>query len=412
MPSNIKSDLAASNFESRILHRNICEAIVNSLKEVFENNKYADKVIEKTLKSNPKWGSRDRKFIAESVYEIVRWYRLLQFSSNTNQHDYWQLLGTWLLSDGVNLPPWEEFNSLDINSLRNNHSKAIEIRKIRESIPDWLDELGEKELQEKWDKELEALNETAVVVLRCNNIKTNIDTLQKLLLSKGIETSKIATVADALVLKKRQNIFSLPEFQSGYFEVQDAGSQLIAPFLDIQPGMRIIDACAGAGGKSLHIAALMQNKGKLISMDVEQYKLLELQKRAKRAGISLIETKLIESNKTIKRLENSADRLLLDVPCSGLGVLKRNPDAKWKLSLNAISEVKAKQEEILLNYSSMLKSKGLMLYATCSILPSENKGQIEKFLTKKSTEFTLLSEKQIWPSDGYDGFYMALLQKN
>jgi 16S rRNA (cytosine967-C5)-methyltransferase len=195
------------------------------------------------------------------------------------------------------------------------------------------------------------------------------------------------------------------------FEVQDAASQLIAPFLRVAPGMRVVDACAGAGGKTLHLAAMMKNKGRIIAMDVEALKLEELQKRAKRAGVSNLEVKRIESSKTIKRLENSADRLLLDVPCSGLGVLKRNPDAKWKLSPEFIENVKELQQHILQDYCNMLKKDGLMVYSTCSILPSENEQQVENFLAQHGDKFELIDQKHAWPTDGFDGFYMALLRK-
>jgi len=174
----------------------------------------------------------------------------------------------------------------------------------------------------------------------------------------------------------------------------------------------VIDACAGGGGKTLHLAALMQNKGRIIALDTENWKLEELKKRARRAGASnMIETRLIESSKTIKRLENSADRLLLDVPCSGLGVLKRNPDAKWKLSLESIEKVKELQQKILNDYLFMLKPGGLMVYSTCSILPSENERQIDKILAERK-ELQLIKQKMLYPSQGYDGFYMALMKKN
>jgi 16S rRNA (cytosine967-C5)-methyltransferase len=193
--------------------------------------------------------------------------------------------------------------------------------------------------------------------------------------------------------------------------MQDAASQLVAPFLRVSPGMRVIDACAGAGGKTLHLASLMNNKGKLIAMDVEASKLTELQKRARRAGVSNLEIKTIESSKTIKRLENSADRLLLDVPCSGLGVLKRNPDAKWKLSTEFIEKVRELQQHILQDYCNMVKKDGLLVYSTCSILPSENEEQVGRFLKQNEDKFELLGEQHHWPSDGFDGFYMALLRK-
>ncbi len=192
--------------------------------------------------------------------------------------------------------------------------------------------------------------------------------------------------------------------------MQDAGSQAIAPYLRIESGQRVIDACAGAGGKTLHLAALMKNKGRIIAMDTEEWKLQELQKRARRAGISNIEPKVIESGKTVKRQANSADRLLLDVPCSGLGVLKRNPDAKWKLSLDFINKVRELQQHILRDYCDMLKPGGLLVYSTCSILPSENEEQVRVFLDSNKN-FQLISDRHIFPSEGFDGFYMALMKK-
>ena len=186
---------------------------------------------------------------------------------------------------------------------------------------------------------------------------------------------------------------------------------MIAPFLQVKPGMRVIDACAGAGGKTLHLAALMQNKGRIIALDTEGWKLEELKKRGRRAGVANVETRVIESSKTIKRLEKSADRLLLDVPCSGLGVLKRNPDAKWKLSVEFIDRVKAIQQQILTDYTSMLKPGGLFVYSTCSLFPSENEQQVEKFLKANSNKFELQEQKTILPSDGFDGFFMARMKK-
>jgi 16S rRNA (cytosine967-C5)-methyltransferase len=175
--------------------------------------------------------------------------------------------------------------------------------------------------------------------------------------------------------------------------------------------MRVIDACAGGGGKTLHLAALTQNKGKIVAMDTEGWKLEELMKRAKRAGASNIETRVIDSAKVIKRLEGTADRLLLDVPCSGLGVIRRNPDAKWKLSLEFVEKVKTLQQKILTEYSTMVKPGGKMVYSTCSLLPSENEKQVEQFLEGNGKTFTLITSKTILPSQGFDGFFMALLQR-
>jgi 16S rRNA (cytosine967-C5)-methyltransferase len=214
-----------------------------------------------------------------------------------------------------------------------------------------------------------------------------------------------------LVLEERQNVFGVPSFKEGLFEVQDAASQIIAYFLRVEPGLRVVDACAGAGGKTLHLAALMKNKGRIVAMDIEQWKLDELLKRARRAGVTNLEPRLIDSSKVIKRLENTADRLLLDVPCSGMGVLKRNPDAKWKLSAQFIEEVKATQEKIINDYCKMIKPGGFMVYSTCSMLPSENENQVSKFLSTHEGKYALVEEKHVWPSQGFDGFYMALIKR-
>lgn len=393
------------------LYVNLARAVVAALGQIFDENKYADKVIEKVLKQNPKWGARDRRFIAETTYDIVRWYRFLQNITEAEEGDYWKLLGGWCVLHEIPLPDWTEFKDLSVKRIQERNIKMKSIRKFRESIPDWLDALGEKELGGRWEKELNALNDEARVVLRANTLKTTAKELRRVLLDAEIETHYVKDIPDALVLAERQSVFRHEAFKEGLFEVQDAASQMVAPFLRIDPGMRIIDACAGAGGKTLHLAALAQNKGRIIALDVEKSKLDELQKRARRAGVSNLEVKLIESSKTIKRLKNSADRLLLDVPCSGLGVLKRNPDAKWKLSPEFIDEVKELQGHILRDYYDMLKKDGLMVYSTCSLLPSENERQIKGFLDQNGDMFELLDERHIWPSDGFDGFYMALLRR-
>ncbi|MBS1978239.1 MAG: methyltransferase domain-containing protein [Bacteroidetes bacterium] len=387
------------------LYRNLSESVVELLHEIFFEGRYADKVIEKAFKQNPRWGSRDRRFVAETTYDIVRWYRLYQAWAATGDQDYWSLLGIWCLKHGVELPPWKEFDAI-----RGVNTTVIPAqRAVRESIPDWLDELGASELKESWDREIHVLNEQARVVLRANTLKIKRTDLQQLLLdSHEIKTAAPENFPDALILEERQNVFTTQAFKDGLFEVQDAGSQLIAPFLEVQPGMRIIDACAGGGGKSLHLAALLKNKGRVISMDTEAWKLEELKKRARRAGISNIETRVIESTKTIKRLAENADRLLLDVPCSGLGVLRRNPDAKWKLDQAFIQKVKETQQQILDDYCKMLKPGGKMVYSTCSILPSENEKQVEAFL-KAHPDYQLEEMKTIFPSEGFDGFFMARL---
>jgi 16S rRNA (cytosine967-C5)-methyltransferase len=396
------------------IHQPLMLALHRALQPIFNDRKQADKVIELTLKANKKWGARDRAFIAENTYEIVRWFRLLKFCTELpkvqTEQQWWDIVVAWLLIKGYSPSVLAGYSSISAEKVRRKFEEAQVIRKVRESIPDWLDRLGEEELGDAWDAELKAMNQPADVFIRVNTLLTSLPQLQKLLAEEGIETEQVAGVMDALRLKKRSNIFRTSAFQNGLFEVQDAGSQLISEFLDVQSGMRVIDACAGAGGKSLHIATQMKNKGKVISMDIEEWKLMELKKRAKRQQISSIETRLIEP-KTIKRLQNSADRLLLDVPCSGLGVLRRNPDTKWKMNEGFIEQIKETQAEIIQQYVSMLKPDGQLVYATCSILPSESEVQVQKFL-EKNTDFQLIEEKRTSPAkDGFDGFYMAKLSR-
>ena len=400
------------------LHRNLCFAIIDGVLEVFNDNKYADKVIQSLLKRDKRWGSRDRGFVAETTYDIVRWKRLYAEISEVKEpfsrDDAWRLFAVWATLRGIKLPDWKYFENTPTRKIKGRFDEACKIRKIKESIPDWIDALGIKELGESvWSKELAKQNEQADVILRVNTLKTSKKELQLKLSAEHIETIEIKGYPNALKLLERANVFKTEAFKMGWFEVQDASSQLVAYFLEVAPGMKVVDVCAGAGGKTLHLSALMQNKGSLIAMDIYESKLKKLKVRAKRNGAHNIDLRLINSTKPIKKLKEKADRLLIDAPCSGLGVLRRNPDSKWKLKPEFLDNIKATQQNILHDYSKMLKPGGKMVYATCSVLPSENQEQINKFIaTKEGRQFKLIKEKKIFAhKSGYDGFYMALLEK-
>ena len=408
----------AANFPPMKLHRNLVFATIDSLHLIFNEKKQADKVLKNTLKRDKRWGSRDRSFIAETTYDIVRWKRLYaeiaEAKEPFDRPNLFRLFTVWATLKGISIPDWPQFEATPTRKIKGRFDELSKIRKVRESIPDWLDALGEKELGKKWDKELAALNKQAEVILRVNTLKTNAKELQAALMEAGHDTEAIKGIPSALRLLERANVFTTEAFKNGWFEVQDASSQKVAQLLDPKPGMKVVDACAGAGGKSLHIAMLMENKGQLISMDIYQNKLTELKRRAKRNGAHNIETRLIESTKTIKKLIGKADKVLIDAPCSGLGVLRRNPGTKWKLQPEFLDEIRATQKELLNSYSRMVKDGGDLLYATCSVLPSENGDQVKAFLSsEEGKEFALVKEERIMPStSGFDGFYLALLKRN
>ncbi|MEQ3662608.1 MAG: methyltransferase domain-containing protein [Flavobacterium sp.] len=400
------------------LHRNLVFTVIDSLLAIFNDGEYADKVVSRALKKDKRWGSNDRKFVAETIYEIVRWRRLYaeiaEVKEPYDRDNIWRIFAVWAVLRGIKLPDWKYFENTPERKIKGRFDELSRVRKFKESIPDWMDELGIKELgEETWAKELAAQNQQAEVILRVNTLKTTKDVLRSILMDLDIETSAVEGYNDALVLKERANVFMTQAFKDGLFEVQDASSQLVAYFLDVQPGMRVVDTCAGAGGKTLHLASLMENKGQLIAMDLYESKLKQLKLRAKRNGAFNIEPRVIEGTKSIKKLHEKADRVLIDAPCSGLGVMKRNPDSKWKLQPEFIDNIKKVQAEVLENYSKIVKPGGKMVYATCSVLPSENEEQIKNFLSSDSGKnFTFIKDKKVLAYEsGFDGFYMALLER-
>ena len=401
------------------LHRNLVYTVIDSIRDIFNEGVYADKAVEKALKRDKRWGSRDRKFVAETIYEIVRWKRLYaeiaEVKEPFDRNNLWRLFSVWCVLKGIALPDWNQIEPTPTRRIKGKFDELSKIRKFRESIPDWIDEVAVSELgEELWTKELAALNKQAEVILRTNTLNTTKKELQKELQDESIFTEFIPNHSDALRLVERANVFRTEVFKKGYFEVQDASSQLVAEYLDVAPGMKVIDTCAGAGGKTLHLASFMKNKGQIIAMDIYESKLKKLKIRARRNKVHNIDTRVIDSTKPIKKLYNKADRVLIDAPCSGIGVLRRNPDSKWKLQPEFLDNIKKVQQTILQKYSKMVKSGGKLVYATCSVLPSENQNQITEFLASESgKDFKLIKDNNVFAhTSGFDGFYMALLEKN
>ncbi len=384
------------------IHTPILNIINTALQKIIHENYYSDKVLEYFFKTNKKLGKRDRSIIAETVYTIVRYYYLLEYLSTDKSiagivNFYFQNLNT--LKQYINSEITSPSEIPERILLSFNH----------ELWNEGIQSLG----KEKWLIEAKALNQPAPLVIRTNTIKITKKQIQQELFKLGIETIEHNDCPEALIITNKKFLSQNELFKNGWYEFQDLSSQRASLFIPkdiLQNAKRIIDACAGAGGKTLHLATLKQNKGQIIALDTDEKKLQELYRRQKRAGCSNIQIKPIHSSKTIKRLSQSADILILDVPCSGTGVIKRNPDTKLKFTKEHLNALLQTQKEILYNYSEMLKKNGYLLYITCSILPKENEKQIQWFLSEQPA-FQLVKQNTIYPSEGFDGFYFALLKK-
>jgi 16S rRNA (cytosine967-C5)-methyltransferase len=399
---------------SKSVQFHILNTLSQALVEVIEKGRHADRMIDKYMRVNKNWSPEDRSFFAEAVYGIIKHKRKLEFVADSK--DLWPVIAAYLMTKNLKPVVRPEFRNIDTGKMK-TRSSALKPPAIEHSFPDWLFELGQKEFAAEWPALMQSLNKDPMIYLRTNTLKTSIEKLIADLKTEKIDAEKIngsIAVPSGLYLKVRKNVFATQAFKKGDFEMQDAGSQLIAPLLQTQPGQQVVDACAGSGGKALHLAALMQNKGKVVALDIHDSKLLDLKQRASRAGATILETKLIDSPKVISQFKNAFDRVLLDSPCSGLGVLRRNPDTKWKLTAEQLSSVREVQKDILSRYSEMCKSGGIMVYATCSLLKCENEEQVKWFLSSSAgKQWSLLSEHRIWPHlHGFDGFYAAVLKKS
>ena len=385
------------------LHRILAEAAVEILRSIFEEGMVADRAVARALGANPKWGKRDRALVAETVYEIVRWRRKLAILAGAE--DAWALAGFWWEQKGFDRPdwaPWPMFSMETIN-LRQQTLERMP-RAVRFSLSDEFDALGEAALAERWEVELAAMNRAAPVFLRVNPRRGHLASVKAELEAAGVMVELVEVCPLGLrVLPGKAVPAALRE--SGRFEIQDAASQQVAPFLQVEPGMRVVDACAGAGGKTLHLAALMEGKGDLLAMDVQERQLETLRARAARAKVK-VRTALI-SGDTPGLMAGQADRVLVDAPCSGSGTLRRQADLKYRITAASLAAVRAVQQEVLARCAPLVKPGGKLVYATCSILPCENESQTAWF-SQTYPGFILEAESRLSPAEtGWDGFYMA-----
>ncbi len=341
------------------------------------------------FRNNKALGSKDRREISELVYGIIRWQGLLDALSEgspTNEKRLELFLKEDLLAERKELPA-----------------------QIRASFPKELFDKMVASYGEKRALEIAlSSNGQAPTTLRANTIKVSREELlEELRKEFAAEPCKLSDVG--IQLKQRAALFSLPAFHSGYFEMQDEGSQLLANEVAIKPGDHLLDYCAGAGGKSLAIAPRMKGKGQLYLYDIRQHALLEAKKRMKRAGVQNVQ---FMHEKGLKRLKGNMDWVLVDAPCSGTGTLRRNPDMKWRFDSSFLENLLRLQREIVERATKFMKPKGSLVYATCSILAEENEEQIAYFeehfnLKRVGTPFVSV------PSDGeMDGFFAQRLIMN
>lgn len=336
-------------------------------------------------------GSKDRGYIAESLYSIIRWRGLLEYLCE-KPHRWPNVLEFW-----------KQFRPSDYI-----HREDIPLH-VRVSFPRFLFELlvanygTEKTVQLALDS-----NKPAPTTIRANSLKTQRD----FLLNAWKDLYSVAPchfAPQGIVFKQKMNFFNLPEFKDGLFEVQDEGSQLLAGLVQAEPGQLVMDYCAGSGGKTLAFAPAMNNTGQIYLHDVRKHALEESRKRLRRAGIQNAQI-AVENDPKLKKLKKHMDWVLVDAPCSGTGTLRRNPDMKWKFSEDMLKRLVGQQRVIFEKALSFLKPTGRIVYATCSLLAEENQNQLAHFL--KTYPLVLENEPfQSLPEEGgMDGFFGAVFK--
>lgn len=284
-----------------------------------------------------------------------------------------------------------------------------EILSVKYSFSPWIIKMWKKQYgQESTIKLMEASNSRPVLCIRVNLMKTTVEELSHLLSEKGMVVDK-GRYSDIGLYVSGSNILDLEEYKKGLFSIQDETSVLACQYLEPRPGDLVIDTCASPGGKTSAIGEMMDNRGKIISCDIYPHKLELIKKQADRLGITIIETKLLDGIKGDKALSGKADKVLVDAPCSGLGVIRKKPEIKYKEQKDIQKLIKV-QSDILNNASYYVKPNGVLLYSTCTINKDENDEQIEKFI-KTHEDFEILYEKQFLPTDGLDGFFICKMMK-
>jgi len=358
------------------------------LKEFNNKNIPLDAFLRNYFKKNKSLGSKDRKEICENLYKLIRWKGLI---------------------DLLCIPPvtWEKriekLKNFDFKKYLSDESIPIHIRLSFPKI--YFEKLKESYNQKKALDFCLTSNETAPTTIRCNPIKTTRDFLFDQLKQK-YDIQKCKQSFLGIIFNKKINFFATEEFKKGLFEIQDEASQIVANLINPKPKDHVLDYCAGSGGKTLAFAYKMQKTGQIYLHDIRDFILKEAKKRLKRAGIENFQIKTLEN---LKKLNKQMDWIILDVPCSGSGTLRRNPDMKWKFQLSNLQNLIHLQKKIFDDAIKFLKKNGKIVYITCSIFPEENENQINFFIKK----YNLKIENNFFSfpkKKSHDGFFGCVLK--
>ena len=396
----------------------------------------ADTIVSFFLRQHRELGPRERHTLAETAYAVLRRRLLYQHfaQSGSGPMERRLAIAGWAGDVGflrAALEPHEQKWLTTISAVDRSQLAP----KLRHNLPDWIAQPLQAQLGEAGFWALVAsLDATAPLDLRVNMLKANREAVQATLAEAGIEATATPYSPWGLRIHGRPALQKLPAFTGGDIEVQDEGSQLLALLTQARRGEMVVDFCAGAGGKTLALGAAMRNTGRLYAFDVAAHRLEALKPRLARSGLSNVHPVQIahERDERIKRLAGKIDRVLVDAPCSGLGTLRRNPDLKWRQSPKAVQELSAKQSAILAGAARLLKPGGRLVYATCSLLASENESVCHAF-TAAHPGFTAVSvpgileeigvvegaalcagaNLRLWPHlHATDGFFAAIWQKS
>lgn len=398
----------------RVLQPSAQAAVLQVMQAVFERGQRTDQALRVAIGSSPAV-SRWAPFWVPVARAWIRYARLVEGVAGrevVGARDYWGATCRYL---PVALPdldlPRGDLSDAEWRESRARRERLTRVRAIRESVPDWLDQLGSSQWGDRWPELLGALNQEAPLFLRVNENRGAIGHLHHLLAGAGLEVSRVADCPGVLQVPAGSAVFSCDAFARGCFEVQDLSSQEVSVFLGPQPGERVLDACAGQGGKSLHLSALMRNRGTVVAVDVDPGKLKRLRLRATRAGADNIEVRPEWASVAPARFAGRFDRVLIDAPCTGSGTWRRNPGAKWELREDSLRSLPELQGALLRRYAGAVRPGGTLVYATCSWIRAENEGVVEGFL-RESPNWSLEEKRALLP-DRFpgDGFFMARLRR-